>query len=282
MKPLGISTRFTTKETASFKQYLSDISGIGMFNTKEAEEACSKLAEAGDRKSIDELVKRNLRFVISIAKQYETSTLALEDLVNEGNIGLILAAEKYEPNKGFKFISYAVFWIRKMIFEYIDKNSRIVRLPANKISGLSKLVQEQHKMEQKLGRQVDLYELMEESENLTKEEIQQLMDVSTFSFESLDNPIDGDMCNERHKYIVDESVPPTDYLVEGADLKLRITGLLNRLKGLDRDVIVAVYGLEGTEPVGINEIAERYGINREAVRSIKEKAIRKLKNVCRV
>ena len=161
MKQLKISTKLTNRDIHSFNQYLKEISDIDVF-TPEQEAICTEKACKGDQDAIDELVRRNLRFVVSVAKQYATPMNPLEDLVNEGNIGLMLAAQKFRPEMGFKFISYAVWWVRKIIMEHLTKNGRMVRLPANKVNSLSKLDKQIHLLEQKLGRNVSIIEVVEE------------------------------------------------------------------------------------------------------------------------
>ena len=160
MKQFVITSKVTNRENQSFNQYLKDISEIEVFSSKE-EVICAEKASRGDKKAIDELVRRNLRFVVSVAKQYATTQNPLEDLVNEGNIGLIIAAEKFKPEMGFKFISYAVWWVRKIIMEHLSKHGRLVRLPANKINSLSKLDKQINELEQKLGRNVCIQEIIE-------------------------------------------------------------------------------------------------------------------------
>src|ERR1039458_8758932 len=161
MKQLVISARTTKRDTASFNLYLREISEIKML-TPEEELICANKVVLGDKAAIEELIVKNLRFVVSVAKQYAKAENPLEDLVNEGNIGLMIAAKKFRPDMGFKFISYAVWWIRKIILEHLAKNGRIVRIPANKINDLSKLDKKINKMEQKLGRNLDTQELIKE------------------------------------------------------------------------------------------------------------------------
>jgi len=280
MKSLKITERYTKRESNSFKQYLLDIADIKMFTPAE-EAACSLKAEQGDKEAIDELVRRNLRFVVSVAKQYESSNIALEDLVNEGNIGLIMAAQQYKTSTGFKFITYAVFWIRKMIMEYLAKNGRIVRLPANKISGLSKLNQHVSELEQKLGRSVDLSEVIEEyGTKFSKEEISELENISTLSFESLDAAMDNsEGGNSLYDVIENENAKPTDYLIITEDVKKRIRNALTILKPRDRAIMVDLFGLDGGTPMNLKEVGEKVGLTREMVRQIRERSLKKLKEV---
>jgi len=281
MKIIRITERFTNRETNSFKQYLNEISEIKMF-TPAQELECSLKAENGDKIAIDELVTRNLRFVVSVAKQYESSNLPLEDLVNEGNIGLIMAAQQYKSNTGFKFITYAVFWIRKMIMEYMAKNGRLVRLPSNKISGLSKLNQEISKLEQKLGRSVDVSEVVDEhGTKFSKEEISELENIVMLSFESLDNAInESEGGVSLYDIMANENANPTDHLVSTSDIKKQIGSILNTLKPRDRGIIIDLFGLNGETPMSLKEVGDKVGLTREMVRQIRIKSLEKLKEVC--
>lgn len=280
MKNIRITERFTKRETGSFKQYLNEIADIEMFTPAEEAE-CSLRAENGDKKAIDELVKRNLRFVVSVAKQYEAANAPLEDLVNEGNLGLIMAAQQYKVSTGFKFITYAVFWIRKMIMEYLAKNGRIVRLPSNKISGLSKLNQHIGELEQKLGRSVDLSEVIEEyGTKFSKEEISELENISMLSFESLDSAMDeSEGGSNLYEIIENENASPSDHLITNQDLKKRIKNALGILKPRDRAIMVDLFGLEDNTPMSLKEVGEKVGLTREMVRQIREKSLKKLKDV---
>ena len=280
MKSLRISERFTKRETESFKQYLNEIAEIEMF-TPAQEAECALKAEAGDQKAIDELVKRNLRFVVSVAKQYETANTSLQDLVNEGSIGLIMAAQQFKVSTGFKFITYAVFWIRKMILEYLAKYGKIVRLPSNKINGLSKLNQHVTELEQKLGRTIDVSEIFGEcGSKFTEEEIAELQLLSTMSFESLDGAIDGcENNNTLYDIISDNTSKPTDHLVTSNDLKKQISAVLNTLKPRDRKIMVDLYGLDDKPALTLKDVSENLGLTRELVRQVKEKSLVKLRRV---
>ncbi len=186
---ITIHERMTSRESQSFKKYLKDVSNIPMFTTEE-QQLCTEKASSGDKEAIKELIERNLRFVISVAKQYVNSNNTLEDLVNEGNIGLIIAVEHFKPEMGFKFISYAVWWIRKVILEYLAKNGRFIRLPANKINDLSKMEKNIAKLEQKLGRPADVIEIVNEfGDQINKEEAMLLKALGGFTMDSLDREI---------------------------------------------------------------------------------------------
>jgi RNA polymerase primary sigma factor len=278
MKGIRITERFTKRETPSFKKYLSDISEIKML-TLEEETNLSLKAENGDKSAIDGLVRHNLRFVISVAKQYETQNIDLEDLVNEGNIGLIIAAQRYKVSTGFKFITFAVFWIRKMIMEYLTKNSKLVRLPSNKVNDLSKLNQHVSELEQKFGRTVDISEVIEEyGDKFTQEEISDLENVAMLKFDSLDGSIDdGGEGTNLYDVLENSNSKPSDYLLTESDIKYEISKILDKLKPRDRQIMVDLFGINGDAPLTLKEVSDKIGLTREMVRQIKMKSLEKLK-----
>ena len=278
MRSIRISERITKRDNNSFKQYLNEIDGIDMF-TPEEEVECAKRAYNGDRDAINEMVRRNLRFVVSVAKQYESANAPLEDLVNEGNIGLVMAAEKYNGSTGFKFITYAVFWIRKLILEYIAKNGRLVRLPANKINNLSKMNQQITELEQKHGRGVHLPELIDELGSIMSiDEIKELETISNTKFDSLDELIgDGDNKFSLYEIISDDACKPSDHLLHESDFKKRLNKTLNKLKPRDKEIMVLLFGLDGSAPLTLKEVGEHVGLTREMVRQIREKTLKLLK-----
>ena len=285
MKQIKISQRLTDRTNDSFKQYLKDISEIAIF-TPEEELACAIKAVNGDKKAIDELVSRNLRFVVSVAKQYATDGIPLEDLVNEGNIGLMMAAEKFTPSKGYKFISYAVWWIRKVILEHISKHGKLVRLPANKINSLSKLSNKVKEMEQKAGRSIDITEVMDELSNeITDDDFMFLDVLSKYSMDSLDRQItnsDDGSGTSLGDLIADNSFKPTDHLIMDTDLKSELFSTLDMLKPRDKGVMISLFGLDGSEPMTLKEVGDEIGITREMVRQIKEKSLKALRTNNRV
>jgi RNA polymerase primary sigma factor len=279
MKPLRINQRFTERESKSFKQYLTEISEITMF-TPDEEFDCALKASKGDKQAIEELIKRNLRFVVSMAKQYETPNIEFEDLVNEGNIGLIMAVENYKPDKGFKFISYAVFWVRKLILEFLSKNGRLVRLPSNKVIGLSKLNKYVIQLEQKLGKTVDISEIIEEyGEEMSDKEIKELQTLSSITFQSLDSEIKNSESGASLGDIIsDDTVVATDYMVSSYYDKKQLNKVLDNLKPRDKYIISLLFGLNGSEPLTLKEVGEEVGLTREMVRQIQKNSLKKLKN----
>lgn len=291
MRSVKITNKITNRE-GCFKKYLNDISEIDTF-TNEEEVKCAIKASNGDEKAINELVERNLRFVVSVAKQYETTNINLEDLVNEGNIGLVMAAKNYNPNTGFKFITYAVWWIRKLILEYISKNMRTIRLPANKLDSLSKYNQKIHKFEQKYGRTATANDIIDEAildsgDDIDNKKISKLVDsiseielINSFNMDSLDFPLgDNDGSTSLYETISDGNIKPTDYDINYSDLKKQIERLLKNLKQRDREIMIKFYGLYGTPQMPPKDIAKDYDLTTEMVRQINIKSLRKLRNLC--
>lgn len=276
MKTLRISPKITKREANSFKQYLNEIGNIEMF-TPEEEAKCAEKAATGDRKAIEELCNRNLRFVVSVAKQYETPTSPLQDLINEGNIGLYTAASRYDPTAGFKFFTYAVWWIRKMILEYLAKHGRMVRLPSNKISGLNKYHQHISKLEQKYGETIDDSQIANELGSfMTIEEITQLQTISAINFESLDTTLSESDGGSLYDVVADNGIEPTDHLITNEDLKLQINRAMRVLKPRDREIINMLFGLDGNIPMTLKEVGDKVNLTREMVRQIRERCLRSL------
>jgi len=277
MRVFRVQDRITSRETGTLKQYLTDIAAIKVFTIAE-EEACARKAADGDADAIDELVLRNLRFVVTVAKQYETATIGLPDLINEGNIGLILAAKKYNLDMGFKFITYAVFWIRKLILEYLANHSKLVRLPSNKISNINKLNQRANILEQDLGREVDIAEIIEKFDpDMSESDMNDLQRISSLSFESFDSPMDDSEGGSRYDMIADDTEKTTDHIVLDEDLKNQINSVLNILKPRDKKIMVSLFGLSGGNPLTLKEVSDEVGLTREMVRQIKEKSLVKLR-----
>ena len=275
MKQIGINASITSREHESFKKYLKDISKISGF-TPEEEKICAKKASLGDLKAREELVKRNLRFVITVAKQYVTTASPLEDLVNEGNLGLIMAAERFNPDQNVKFISYGVWWIKKVIIEHITKYNRMVRLPSNKVSILSKLDRLISEHEQKMGYKVDIQEL---SEELDTDEFEHLDLLTTYRMDSLDKQLgndDGDGGTLLDLLSDDKSFKPTDHLVSNLDQNATILKCLDGLREKDKNIMILLFGLDGNEPRTLQEVSDIVNMSREMVRQIKNKTLIKL------
>ena len=280
MKHLTIPTRVTKRDTNSFKMYLKDICDIDILTHSE-EKVLTEKSSHGDKSAKDELVRRNLRFVISVAKQYATSVNPLEDLVNEGNIGLMMAADKFKADMGVRFISYAVWWIRKVIYEHLSKNGRMVRLPANKINSLSKLDKKINELEQKFGRNVDIQEIATEyGSEFINDDFEVLNTLTTYSMDSLDREIgnDGNTTTLSELISDDTTCKSTDYLTIESDIRIDISRILNSLKPRDKRVMTALYGLDGNIPMTLKEVGEEIGVTREMIRQIKEKNLKNLYN----
>ncbi len=289
MKQLTITTKLTNRENQSFVQYLREVSEIKVL-TPEEEVILTEKASSGDKQAIEELVKRNLRFVVSVAKQYATPQNPVEDLVNEGNIGLMMAAERFDPKTGFKFISYAVWWIRKIIMEHLSKNGRLIRLPANKINALSKLDKQINELEQKLGRNVSIREVMDNynvdvdvldalsNYGKSSSDLEVLSMLSGYSMDSLDRELGHDEGGSTlGDNVVDNTFDTNDHNLLYDDMKKELNKVLDTLKPRDRQVIVALFGLDGSIPRTLKDVGDEIGVTREMVRQIKEKSLIKLR-----
>lgn len=284
MKKFKITAKVTNRDIASFKQYLKEVNDIPMLTTEEETELTEKVCN-GDKAAADELVKRNLRFVISVAKKYATDKIPLEDLVNEGNIGLIIAVKKFKPSMGYKFISFAVWSIRKIILEHISKHGKMVRLPANKINNLSKLDKLVSELEQKNNHRVDIQEVISAFGNeMTTDEFEFLDALSTFSVDSLDREINSDEGNSSTlgDLICDESDKSTDYLLNNSDVVGEINVLLDTLKPRDKYIMECLFGLNGNAARTLEEVGKEVNLTREMVRQVREKTLKKFKNSVRM
>ncbi len=282
MKQLTITSKLTNRDSGSFNLYLKDIYDLDILTPAE-EIMWAEKAASGDKKAKDELVRRNLRFVVTVAKQLATQQIPIEDLVNEGNIGLIIAAEKFKPEMGWRFLSYAVWWIRKIMYEHISKHGKIVRLPANKINGLSKLDKKIHELEQKLGRPVGINEIIAEyGESFVSDKLELLHILSTYSIDSLDREIGGDDSNGHTTLadlISDESnYKSSDHLIVNANLKSEISRIIDTLKPRDRSIMIDLYGLNGDIPMTLKEVGDKNDVTREMIRQIKVNILKTLKN----
>ncbi len=284
MKNFKITSKLTNRDIASFKQYLKEVNDIPMLTPDEEAKLTEKVLN-GDKDAADELVERNLRFVISVAKKYATDKIPLEDLVNEGNIGLILAVKKFQPSMGYKFISFAVWSIRKIILEHISKHGKIVRLPANKINNLSKLDKMVSELEQKNNHRVDIQEVISAFGNeMTTDEFEFLDSLSTISVDSLDREINNDEGNSSTlgDLISDDTDKSTDYLLNNSDVVEEINVLLETLKPRDKYIMESLFGLNGQAPRTLEEVGKDVNLTREMVRQVREKTLKKFKNSVRM
>ena len=273
MRQLKIIKSITNRESASLEKYLQEIGKEEMISAEEEAELAQRIRK-GDQEALERLTRANLRFVVSVAKQYQNQGMSLADLINEGNLGLLKAAERFDETRGFKFISYAVWWIRQSILQAISEQSRIVRLPLNQVGSYNKISREISKFEQLNERRPSLEEIAE-SIDLPTEKIDEAMSISSHHV-SVDAPFAEGEDSSLLDVLVNEDIPTTDKELVVESLKKEIRNALNILSDRERKVIEDSYGIGGQE-LTLEEIGTKYGLSRERVRQIKEKAIRKLR-----
>jgi len=268
----------SNRETASLDKYLQEIGKVELITAEEEVELAQKI-KAGDQRALEKLTKANLRFVVSVAKQYQNQGLTLPDLINEGNLGLIKAAQRFDETRGFKFISYAVWWIRQSILQALAEQSRIVRLPLNKIGSINKINKAYASLEQAHERPPSAEEIatkLEMSEMDVKESMR-----NSGRHVSMDAPlVEGEDSNLYDVLNSDDSPNPDDDLMVDS-LRTEIERSLATLTPREGDVIRLYFGLNGQHPLTLEEIGEKFDLTRERVRQIKEKAIRRLKHTSR-
>ena len=277
MRQLKIAKQVTNRETASLDKYLQEIGRVDLISADEEVELARKI-RAGDRLSLERLTKANLRFVVSVSKQYQNQGLALPDLINEGNLGLIKAAERFDETRGFKFISYAVWWIRQSILQALAEQARIVRLPLNKIGNINKINRAFSELEQKFERPPSAEELAEFLSCSTDEIKQSLAQNGRHI--SMDAPLieSDESSSNMYDVLVGDSLPSPESNLVLESLRSDIRRSLTTLTARESEVISMFYGLEGKAPLSLEEIGDRFELTRERVRQIKEKAIRRLKH----
>ncbi len=280
MRQLKITKQVTNRETASLDKYLQEIGRVDLISAEEEVELARRIRE-GDRNALERLTKANLRFVVSVSKQYQNQGLSLPDLINEGNVGLIKAAERFDETRGFKFISYAVWWIRQSILQALAEQARIVRLPLNKIGSINKINKAFSELEQRFERPPSAEELAEFLE-VTPEEIKQSL-ANNGRHVSMDAPlIEGDESSSSiYDVLPNDSLPSPERELVLESLRKDIERSLSTLTAREGDVVRLYYGLNGKHPLTLEEIGERFDLTRERVRQIKEKAIRRLKHTSR-
>lgn len=280
MRQLKITKQVTNRETASLDKYLQEIGRVDLITAEEEAQLAQRI-RAGDAAALDRLTKANLRFVVSVSKQYQNQGLSLPDLINEGNLGLIKAAQRFDETRGFKFISYAVWWIRQSILQALAEQARIVRLPLNKIGIINKVNKAFSDLEQELGRAPTIDELADSLE-ITNADVQVSLE-NTGRHVSMDAPLkEGDEGSSSMYDVLQNSEnnnPERDLILES--LRGEIERSLSTLKHREADVIRLYFGLENQVPMTLAEIGLRFDLTRERVRQIKEKGIRKLKNTSR-
>ncbi len=280
MRQLKIVKQVTNREDASLDKYLQEIGRVELISAEEEVELAQRI-KAGDRAALERLTKANLRFVISVSKQYQNQGLSLPDLINEGNVGLIKAAQRFDETRGFKFISYAVWWIRQSILQALAEQARIVRLPLNKIGTINKINRAYSELEQKYERPPTTEELAEQLE-LSVDDIKQSLSNSGRHV-SMDAPlIDGDeSTSSMYDVLPNDSLASPEAGLATESLRKEIERSLSTLTMREGDIVRLYYGLNGKYPLSLEEIGEKFDLTRERVRQIKEKAIRRLKHTSR-
>ncbi|MBE9667623.1 sigma-70 family RNA polymerase sigma factor [Mucilaginibacter boryungensis] len=273
MRQLKISESITNRETASLNQYLSDIAKIPMITPQEEVILTQKIRE-GDQAALERLTTANLRFVVSVAKQYQSSGLTLGDLINEGNVGLVKAAKRFDETKGFKFISYAVWWIRQSILSAINEQSRMIRLPLNKVGDLSKIAKAASALEQQYERQPTPEELAESLE-ITVEKVSDVLGHSGRHI-SYDSPFSSEEDNTLLD-VLQSPEPGTDKALMTESLSTEVAESLRVLGEKERDVLTLFFGLGDGQAHSLEEIGDKYELTRERVRQIKDKALARLR-----
>ncbi len=274
MKQLKITQSITNRQGTSFDKYCTEVSKEDMVSAEEETELAKRIHD-GDLLALDKLVRANLRFVISVAKQYQNQGQTLSDLINEGNLGLIKAAQRFDETRGFKFISYAVWWIRQSIIQSISENTRIVRLPLNKINEIGRIKKAFAKLEQEHQREPNIDEmaaLLEQPEN----KISELLSISPFQV-SIDAPFIKDDNSCLADLLENPNTPKTDKVLMSESLSHDINRMLNTLSDRERVVVQLFYGIGMKYGLSLDQIGIKQGLTRERIRQIKEKALRKLK-----
>jgi RNA polymerase primary sigma factor len=275
---LKIKKQFTNRESQSLDKYLQEIGKVDLLTPDEEIELTIKIRK-NDATALEKLVKANLRFVVSVAKQYQNQGLSLGDLINEGNLGLIKAARRFDETRGFKFISYAVWWIRQSILQALAEQSRIVRLPLNRVGALNKIGKAYNNLEQEYEREPSTHELAQELD-MDIGEVSDTLKMSGRAI-SMDAPfIQGDE-NRLIDILENEEQPSPDYTLMSESLRKEIERTLSTLSERESEVIKLYFGLNNEHSLTLEEIGEKFNLTRERVRQIKEKAIRRLRHASR-
>jgi RNA polymerase primary sigma factor len=273
MRQLKITKSITNRESASLDKYLQEIGREELLSVEEEVELAQRIRK-GDKNALERLTRANLRFVVSVAKQYQNQGLSLPDLINEGNLGLMKAAERFDETRGFKFISYAVWWIRQSILQALAEQSRIVRLPLNQVGSVNKINRMLNKFEQENERRPSVEEISE-SIDLPHEKIDEAMKVGAWHV-SVDAPFSDGDDNSLLDVLVNDNSPMADRQLVVESLKAEIKQALRVLTDRERNIIEAFFGI-GQPELTLEEIGDKFGLTRERVRQIKEKAIRRLR-----
>ncbi len=280
MRQLKITKQITNRDTASLDKYLHDISKEGLITAEQEVELAQRI-KLGDHVALDKLVKANLRFVVSVSKQYQNQGLTLPDLINEGNLGLIKAAKRFDETRGFKFISYAVWWIRQSVLQALAEQSRIVRLPLNKIGNINKINRTYAFLEQTYERTPSAHEISNELE-ISEEEVEKNIRQS-IRHVSMDAPLLGGEDDSRSLYDVlgsNDSPDPSAKLLHES-LQSEIKRSLDTIALRERNILNCFFGLNGFKAMSLDEIGLKFDLTRERVRQLKEKGLRRLKQTSR-
>jgi len=279
MRQLKITKSITNRESQSLEKYLQEIGKVDLLTPEEEVDLAQRIRE-GDQLALEKLTKANLRFVVSVAKQYQNQGLSLSDLINEGNLGLIKAAQRFDETRGFKFISYAVWWIRQSIIQALAEQSRIVRLPLNKVGSLNKINRAFSELEQEYEREPSPEELAE-TLDIPAEEVETTLGVAARHV-SMDAPFVEGEDNSLLDVLENSSTPNTDSSLEYKEsLRLEIERSLSTLTDRQCDVIKLYFGIGVKHPMSLEDIGDKFGLTRERVRQIKDKAINKLRSASR-
>lgn len=276
---MKIGKQFTNRESQSIDKYLQEIGKVELLDVEEEIDLAKKIKYGDDKekqKALEKLTKANLRFVVSVAKQYQNQGLSLGDLINEGNLGLIKAAKRFDETRGFKFISYAVWWIRQSILQALAEQSRIVRLPLNRVGALNKIGKAYSTLEQEFEREPSADELAEQLD-MSLYEVSDTLKISGRHL-SIDAPFVHGEDSRLVDIMPNQNQPLPDHTLINESLKIEIQRALNTLSSRERDVLKLYYGLDQENPLTLEEIGEKFKLTRERVRQIKEKAIRRLKH----
>lgn len=274
MRQLKINPSITTRDSKALDRYLQEIGREDLISVQDEVDLARRIRE-GDQKALDKLVRANLRFVVSVAKQYQNQGLSLPDLINEGNLGLIRAAQRFDETRGFKFISYAVWWVRQSILQALAEQSRIVRLPLNRVGSLNKINKERSKFEQEFERIPSAEELAERLD-IPADQVADTIKVSGRHI-SVDAPFaDGDE-NSLLDVLINDDTPTPDRVLNQESLSKEVDRALQQLDERERNIVKMFFGIGGQE-MTLEEIGAKYDLTRERVRQIKEKAIRRLKS----
>lgn len=278
MRQLKITKQVTNRDTASLDKYLHEIGKVELL-TADEEVSLARRIKKQDSEALNKLIKANLRFVVSVSKQYQNQGLSLPDLINEGNLGLIKAAQRFDETRGFKFISYAVWWIRQSILQALAEQARIVRLPLNKIGSINKISKVLNKLEQDFEREPSTDEIATALE-ISPNEVKKSM-ANSGRHISMDAPISSEEDGTMYDIMQSHDAPSPDKTLINDSLRKEIDRALTTLSKREGDILRFYFGLNGKPPATLEEIGEQFDLTRERVRQIKEKAIRRLKHTSR-